>query len=218
MRRLAVLFAVLSIGYAGLSEPNPSSSQGMFLGSVGTFYMFAFLMAYSTRKRSPRFKGGLSNFLKSPVFAVLWLFLGKLLEKKPAREYLELHIITGILGPLIILFHTGLKFNGLAGISAMLMGIVVLSGFTGRVIFKRIPARDKERELEILEKEKTQRLQAGELRHAETLEKEIKDLRRTLRNIKKMKKLLSNWRSVHIPLTTLFFITVLLHIVSVYYY
>ncbi len=180
MKLILVLIALISIALV-MGFPEMTYSQRVFLGYLGTFYMFAFLLAYSLRKRIKKLR-------KS-----------KFLPGKSLKESLELHILTGLLGPAIILVHTSLSFEGLAGTSAGLMLVVVMSGITGRYIFNKV--RKMER---MLKKNKD----AGGVANGTV----------ALNGIEKMRSLLGRWRSVHIPLTTLFFITVVLHILSVYYY
>lgn len=55
------------------------------------------------------------------------------------RTLLAWHIYAGVLGPLLVMIHTGHKFESPTGIAltAMVL-IVVLSGFTGRYLMSRI--------------------------------------------------------------------------------
>jgi hypothetical protein len=55
------------------------------------------------------------------------------------RYWLSFHIFTGIIGPFLVLMHTGLEFRGLAGITMLLTILVVLSGFVGRYIYTSVP-------------------------------------------------------------------------------
>lgn len=133
------------------------------------------------------------------------------------KEVLEHHTTLGVAGPLLVLAHTGLEFDGVAGLSALLMTVVVASGFVGRYIYRRVPAREKEEELESLKK----RLEEGGEdveKDVEGLQRRIRDVERRLAYYRRMKRLLSNWRTLHIPLTALFFITVAIHIITIYYY
>jgi hypothetical protein len=183
MKAILVLLAIISAIIAGIGGfPELSYSEKVFLGYLGTFYMFAFLIAYSGRKRIKKLR------------KKAWLLPGRAM-----KDSLELHIFTGLLGPGIIILHSSLSFNGLPGVSAMLMIIVVMSGITGRYIFNRV------RKLEMMLKKNNTGEGNGNGKAA-------------LTSLERMRKLLGKWRTVHIPLTTLFFITVVLHILSVYYY
>jgi hypothetical protein len=54
------------------------------------------------------------------------------------RRLLAWHIYVGILGPILVLLHTGHKFESTLGIALTAMTIlVVLSGFTGRYLMRQ---------------------------------------------------------------------------------
>jgi len=55
------------------------------------------------------------------------------------KTLLEIHIFCGIVGPVLITFHTSFKFNGIISAAYWSMVIVVLSGFIGRYLYVRIP-------------------------------------------------------------------------------
>jgi hypothetical protein len=55
------------------------------------------------------------------------------------KALLEIHIFCGIVGPVLITFHTSFKFNGIISAAYWSMVIVVLSGFIGRYLYVRIP-------------------------------------------------------------------------------
>ena len=93
----------------------PSGPFGQTFGLVGTVLMFV-PFAYMARKR---IKG-----LKTT---------GTL------RGWLEVHLFCGIVGPLLVTFHTSFKFNGIISAAYWSMVTVMLSGFVGRFLFVRIP-------------------------------------------------------------------------------
>ena len=72
------------------SKLKPSGSVGQGLGIIGAVLMILCVIPYMLRKRVENLEclGSLS----------LWL---------------EIHIFFGILGPIFILFHSALKFNGI---------------------------------------------------------------------------------------------------------
>jgi hypothetical protein len=55
------------------------------------------------------------------------------------RQWLSFHIFTGIVGPTLVLMHTGLAFRGLAGLAMAMTIVVVASGFLGRYIYTAVP-------------------------------------------------------------------------------
>jgi hypothetical protein len=93
----------------------PSGTVGRSLGIAGVVLMSA-MQLYTVKKRKPR--GGLPGSLP------FWL---------------EFHIFCGILGPVLITFHTSFKFNGIVSVAYWSMVLVVASGFVGRYLYVRIP-------------------------------------------------------------------------------
>ena len=53
--------------------------------------------------------------------------------------WLELHLFCGVVGPVLVTFHTAFKFNGIVSAAYWSMVIVMLSGFVGRYLYVRIP-------------------------------------------------------------------------------
>jgi hypothetical protein len=56
-----------------------------------------------------------------------------------ARGWLEVHLFCGIVGPVLVTFHTAFKFNGAVSAAYWAMAAVMLSGFVGRYLYVRIP-------------------------------------------------------------------------------
>jgi hypothetical protein len=48
------------------------------------------------------------------------------------RWWLEVHLFCGVIGPVLVTYHTSFKFNGIVSAAYWSMVIVVLSGFVGR--------------------------------------------------------------------------------------
>jgi hypothetical protein len=103
-------------GYEPLhSLLRPSGPVGQSLGIVGAILLLA-PFAYMARKRI--------RWLKPVGSAPLWL---------------EIHLFCGIVGPVLITFHTSFKFNGIVSAAYWSMVLVVASGFVGRYLYVRIP-------------------------------------------------------------------------------
>jgi hypothetical protein len=107
------------LGIRGYAAPHralrPSGSVAHPLGVVGLL-MLVVPVLYVVRKRWSR----LSN-------------AGSM------HAWLEVHIFCGIVGPMLVTFHTAMKFNGLISVAYWSMMTVMLSGFVGRYLFVRIP-------------------------------------------------------------------------------
>ncbi len=101
----------------------PSGPAGQSFGLVGTLLMLV-PFAYMARKRM---KG--------------------LRSVGTVKGWLECHLFCGIVGPVLVTFHTSFKFNGIISAAYWSMVIVVLSGFAGRHLYVRIPRSIKGNEL-----------------------------------------------------------------------
>jgi hypothetical protein len=97
-------------------ELRPSGIESHGYGIIGTAMVFIGVIIYSTRKRVKRFSQ-----------------IGKI------RGFLEFHIFMCLLGPILILYHTTLKFGGVAGAGFWSMSAVVASGIVGRYLYRHIP-------------------------------------------------------------------------------
>lgn len=111
-----IVLSGIYIAYDILAVPKGGHPFGHSLGIIGTLLMVMTETAYSLRKRTS------------------WLNWAG-----PVRYWLSLHIVTGIVGPFMVLMHTGLQFRGLAGVSFILTLIVVGSGFMGRYLYTALP-------------------------------------------------------------------------------
>jgi hypothetical protein len=103
-------------GYApGHVTLKPSGSVSHLIGVVG-FGLLTMPFMYAARKRWTR--------LSSAGSITTWL---------------EAHIFCGIVGPVLVTFHTAFKFNGVISVAYWSMMLVMLSGFVGRYLYVRIP-------------------------------------------------------------------------------
>ncbi len=93
----------------------PSGPVGLTLGVSGVLSMLMTL-PYCVRKR--------------------WRALTRV---GTAKQWLGVHIFFGIVGPVLITFHTSFKFNGIVSVAYWLMMTVWASGFVGRYLYVRIP-------------------------------------------------------------------------------
>ena len=113
------LIVLITFGYiqtaARTAIPAASGFVGHWLGVIGFILMLMTEILYSLRKRY--------QFAR-------W---GKL------QSWLSFHIVTGLVGPYMVLLHSSWKFNGLAGILMLLTIIIVISGFIGRYFYTAIP-------------------------------------------------------------------------------
>lgn len=103
-------------GYSSLHKLlRPSGFIGHLFG-VGGFLLMTVPVIYSLRKKLPRLRN-----------------VGSM------KTWLEVHIFCGIVGPVLVTFHTSFRFNGVVSVAYWSMVAVVLSGFVGRYLYVRIP-------------------------------------------------------------------------------
>ena len=95
--------------------PTASSWVGHGIGVAGFILMLMTATLYSLRKlRSDASWGSTASWLK-------------------------FHMVTGLVGPYMVLLHTAMRFHGLAGLTMLLTLVVVASGLVGRFIYTRVP-------------------------------------------------------------------------------
>ncbi len=108
---------------------------------------------------SPRFAGSLWGGVFGVTGALLmlvplaYLFVKRIKRLKEAvkkwasmRTLLAWHIYAGIIGPILVLIHTGHKFDSLLGIVLTTMTlVVVLSGFVGRYLMSQFSQEIREK-------------------------------------------------------------------------
>lgn len=107
-----IILSGVYVAYDLLAEPAGGHPFGHWLGIIGTLLMVMTETLYSLRKRTRLFN--------------LW---------GPVRHWLSFHIVTGLVGPFLVLMHTGFVFRGLAGFTFWMTVVVVASGFIGRYLY-----------------------------------------------------------------------------------
>ena len=166
---------VLTISYYAVVQltrqiPAAGSLYGHLIGVLGFVLMLLTETLYSLRKRSRLARWG------------------------RMADWLQFHIYTGIVGPFMVLLHSSWKLNGLAGITMLMTGVIVISGFIGRYIYTRIPRTADGLEDAGL----VGQMQAGALAHA--------------------RRLMALWHTIHIPIGIALFTAAFAHILGALYY
>jgi hypothetical protein len=127
---LLVIALVALFGWHAMSQPGFSSGSrtGYNIGLAGAVLMLV-LFLYPLRKH------------------VRWLSAAG-----PLREWLNLHMLLGICGPLLILFHSRFQIGSANAAVAMASMLVVAgSGIIGRFIYTRIHHELRDRRLAAIE-------------------------------------------------------------------
>lgn len=132
---LTILLLILWLGFLFHQSPRfAGSALGGVLAVTGSILML-FPLLYMVVKRIKRLKKWTTKFVSM-------------------RTLLSWHIYAGIVGPILVLLHTGHKFNSLLGIVLTALTIVVvISGFVGRYLMQQfsIEIREKKAMLAQLE-------------------------------------------------------------------
>jgi sulfur relay (sulfurtransferase) DsrC/TusE family protein len=127
----------------------PSGILGHGFGIIGSLFMIIGVATYMVRKRYR-----------------LLSRIGIL------KHWLEFHIFLCTLGPILVLFHSALKFGGLVAISFWSMVAVFLSGIIGRFIYIQIPRSIEGRELSLNEVREMKNDVAGIVKNSYNLDEE----------------------------------------------
>jgi len=189
---------------------------GHLLGVVGVLLMLWATVDYSRRKRGQQ-AGGVAM-----------------------RTAMRSHVIAGVLGPYLVILHSGFAFRGLAGALTLLMVLVVVSGVVGRAIFTAVPrqvslidpvrAAMLDAELARLETENADLLRRGDpdparreavrremiaLRHREEL---ARSEWRVAGGTELWRRALGFWWYLHIPVSAALWVLAAAHIVAALWY
>jgi hypothetical protein len=101
--------------HPGYWDWKPGGRLGHLLGIVGSTLM-VLMLAYSLRKRLGALRGlGLTS------------------------RWLDVHMLFGVVGPLLVVLHSSFKVQGLVALSFWSMVIVATSGLFGRYLYLQIP-------------------------------------------------------------------------------
>jgi len=165
-----VVSAVYAAAYLQVGTfPHASGWVGHGIGVLGFVLMLMTEALYSIRKRMTDARWG------------------------PMTGWLRFHIVTGLVGPYMVLLHTAVRFRGLAGATMLLTVVVVISGVIGRYIYTAIPRIAAENPGEGVDPRAAERLAVR-------------------------RNAMAAWYSVHIPLTWVLFTLAFVHAFAALYY
>lgn len=135
------------------AELKPSGTIGNILGIVGAI-LLALMYLYPLRKK--------------------WKWLSK---QGKTKHWLDYHILMGLVGPVLITFHSSFKLQGIAGLAYWSMIAVVASGIVGRYFYGRIPRKLGAVEMSVEETEQLCAVLAQQIREQNVLtEEELRPL------------------------------------------
>jgi len=152
--------------------PTASSLVGHGIGILGSILMLMTATLYSVRKLQTDARWG------------------------SVAAWLRFHMVTGLVGPYMVLLHTAMKFEGLAGLTMLLTVIVVASGLVGRYIYTAVPRT-------IVGVEAAAGGPGADRRRDKLAAR---------------RRAAATWHIVHVPLTWALFAAAFVHIVAALYY
>ena len=214
---MAVTTALYLGAYWGDRSMPPSSGwKGHGIGVAGFILMLMTETLYSLRKQTASARWG------------------------SMAAWLRFHMVTGIVGPYLVLLHTALHFRGLAGVVMLLTFVVVISGLVGRYLYTAIPHADDGNELLPAEPSTQEALSGvgiggvsglGSAALAVTpavtnaapyadvrTQSELQGPRLEAGRLSAARSALGTWRAVHLPLTSALFILAFVHVIGALYY
>lgn len=118
------------------------------------------------------------------------------------RGWFEVHIVAGVVGPILILFHSGSHVHALVPLLALgAMVVVVVSGIIGQGVHYLAlrTLNDQRRQL-----------------YEEGLAQDEIDLR--LRGMAAQEEAFRLWQSIHAPMTLMFLVLVAMHVSGALYF
>lgn len=138
---LTVLFLFLLAGFLWIPVPSFSGSLiGHLIGIIGTSIM-GYTLLYPFRKR--------------------------VLGKKGKKNPLKFHIYAGLVGPSLVIIHSGHSYaSWTGGLTFLSMIVIVLSGLVGRYLFRKVNRSIKEQKRAISEMRKDFALKKSQI-HAQ---------------------------------------------------
>jgi hypothetical protein len=171
------------------SLPGASSAVGLGIGILGIILMLMTETLYSIRKQLTDARWG------------------------SMAGWLRFHIVTGLVGPYMVLLHTSMMFRGLAGVVMLLTVVVVVSGVVGRYIYTALP-----RTIDLADPEEAGRSAETQSGAAQPEAAQQRSTQRRIHRLAAERNALSTWRSVHLPLTWALFTAAAIHAGAALYY
>ena len=198
---ISILLLVFFGGFIKPSQDFAGSGFGGVLAITGTFLLLMPL-SFSVIKRNDRLKSFIARHI-------------------PLRTIVVWHIYSGFLGTLLIVLHTGHKFDSVLAASLMAFTlIVVCSGVIGRYLQRQIgdDLRDKRKLLTTLYEEydrvSARLVGTQKITSAVNLVSSMADVEFAITARETLKQWLTVWHGVHITLIIGMCLLLILHIWS----
>ncbi len=192
-----------------------------------------YVLAYQQAGKFPSASGlvghgiGIAGFVLMVMTATLYSIRKLATEARwgGMERWLRFHMVTGIVGPYMVLLHTAMRFRGLAGLAMLLTVVVVISGVVGRYIYTSVPRVIEGAEPEVIGLDRRFARSYAGLSMASTAPETApvalhgaSGTEQQFDRLAARRSALATWRSVHVPLTWALMITALIHTVAAIYY
>jgi hypothetical protein len=193
---IALVTALYALAYLQAGAfPRASGLVGHGIGVVGFLLILATETLYSVRKRRIDASWG------------------------SMAAWLRFHVFTGLVGPYMVLLHTSMRFQGLAGAAMLLTVVVVVSGVVGRYIYTSVPrtveAPASPLDPAVAAAQAPVVAEGGALGGAASKPPAADD---RVRRLEARRRALATWYSVHVPLTWALFVAAAVHMAGALYY
>jgi hypothetical protein len=181
------------------------------------------------------------------IALMLWAGFGYTWRKRNAAPgaramhvAMQSHIVAGLVGPYLVILHSGLAFHGLAGVLSLLMVLVVASGVVGRALMSAIPshieladpvraalldaelARLETRQAELARRENSEEAERDAVRREIASARHEQELRRTewmqVGGSAVARRAVSVWWLLHVPVSAALWVLAVAHVVATLYF
>ena len=183
---------------------------------------------------------GILGFVLMLMAATLYTIRKRLADARwgSMAAWLRFHMVTGLVGPYMVLLHTSFRFRGLAGVAMLLTVVVVISGLVGRYVYTAVPRVIEGAEPDSLDlliaRYETSGMPSADLAMASAVAASSSPSRSRLPaepqalpsrsperppgRLAARRRAVAEWRSIHLPLTWALFVTALVHMAGALYY
>lgn len=184
----------------------------------------AYALAYQQRGRFPAASGLVGHGIGVLGFTLMLMTETLYSIRKQATNarwgsmaaWLKFHMMTGIVGPYMVLLHTSMKFRGLAGVALLLTAVVVISGLVGRYIYTAVPRASGLAETGGSDPGSI--VAQAPLALGDMPSTDPPGTGTTPPRFAASRRALASWHSIHVPLTWALFVTAFAHAGAALYY
>lgn len=202
----AALIIAATAGYLAVAGEGPPAASGLVghgLGVLGFLLMLVGTAGYAWRKR------------RSGPGAM--------------QRWLQAHVVTGLVGPYLVLLHTGFAFRGIAGASFVLVAVVVVSGIVGRFAYTAVPKPPPGYAADVMRgwseaaeqlgmRRRTTAFAVGGPGRGDAARMEPHLIAREADAAERKRRVVAVWWILHVPLALAMFVLAAVHVLGALYY